>query len=108
MTTSDEAWKQFDLVAGALSADPDDDVTVVGERLLVHGRVFALLAGDAIVVDLPTGRAEDLVGRDVATEASGPSAPLGRWVAIADPEDWVELATEAHQFVGEPAVGGES
>lgn len=108
MTTPAEAWQLFDLVAGALAADPDDDVTSEGERLLVHGRVFAFLDGDHIVVDLPASRAEDLVGRDVAADATGPSAARGRWVAIADPEDWAELATEAHQFVGEPAVGGES
>lgn len=108
MTTPDEAWQQFDLVAGALTADPDDDVTSQGERLLVHGRVFAFLEDGHIVVDLPSGRAEDLIGRDVAAEATGPSAARGRWVAVSDTDDWTELATEAHQFVGEPAVGGES
>ena len=108
MTTNQESWEQFDLVAGVLSADPDDDVTAEGERLLVHGRVFAYLDEDQLVVDLPVARAADLTGRGVATEATAPTPPRGRWVAVSDVEDWTELATEGHQFVGEPAVGGDS
>lgn len=102
----------FDDVTRALLADPDDDVTLEGTSLLVKGSVFAALDGELLVVALPAHRADDLLGRDVATPAEAPSAAAagvaGRWVGIADTQNWVELATEAHQFVGEPAVGGDS
>ena len=103
-----EAFNQaFADVAFALQADPDDDVTQDGDRLLVRGRVFARLDGGRLVVDLPAARAEDLMSRGVATRGSGDDA-RGAWVAVEDEADWLELATEAHQFVGEPAVGRDS
>ena len=77
--------------------------------LHVHGRLFAYLDGAELALDLPEDRANDLVGRGVATAVpAGRSEPKGAWVRIADAEDWPELASEAHQFVGEPAVGRES
>ncbi len=90
----------------ALVDDPDADVQVTPIGMIVKGSVFAyrLEQGD-LVVDLPTDRADDLVGRDVATRHEGELAPKGAWVVVADTDDWVELASEAHQFVGEPAVG---
>ena len=95
-------------VAFALQSDPDDDVTQDGDRLLVRGRVFARLVGTRLVVDLGAARAKDLIDRGVATAASDASPAKGAWVAVDDETDWLELATEAHQFVGEPAVGRDS
>src|SRR5438874_1788309 len=105
---TDAADNAFTDLAFALREDPDHDVTVEPGRLLVHGRVFARLDGEALVVDLAQARADDLVTRGIAAAASGDPAPSGAWVAITDTEDWTELATEAHQFVGEPAVGRDS
>lgn len=99
----------FDLLATRLLEDPDDDVVATEKGLHVHGRLFAFLDGDALVVDLPAARALDLVDRGVATAASGGAVDArGAWVGIADLADWPELAAEAHQFVGEPPVGRES
>lgn len=95
-------------VAFALQSDPDDDVTLDGDRLLVKGRPFAYLDGSALVVDLPALRSADLVERGIATPATGSTAATGAWTAITAEDDWPELAAEAHQFVGEPAVGHDS
>lgn len=100
----DTAWVE---VEGALLGDADDDVTSTDEGLLVKGVRFAFRSGDAVVVDLPEQRAADLVERGVGARFDGEGAK-GAWVAVEDAEDWAELATEAHQFVGEPAVGHDS
>jgi len=100
---------EFDAVKGELLADADDDVTDGSDGLLVKGELFAYETPEgAVVVDLPQQRAADLVERGVGEAVEGSRAAKGRWVAVADPEDWLELATEAHQFVGEPAVGRDS
>jgi hypothetical protein len=99
----------FDLLTTQLLDDPDLDVSVTATGLHVRGRLFAYLDDDALVVDLPRSRAADLVGRGVASPvAAGRAEPKGAWVAVADTEDWPERASEAHQFVGEPAVGMDS
>ena len=103
----------FSDVALALQGDPDDDVTVEGSSLRVKGKLFAFVGGDQLIVDLPAARAADLVVRGIATvapdETAAAAAPAqGAWVSIEDAENWLELATEAHQFVGEPPVGRQS
>lgn len=103
------ALPTFESVAEELLRDPDDDVSLTTTGLHVHDRLFAYPDTEGLVVDLPAGRADDLVGRGVAEPvAAGRAEPRGAWVRIGDPEDWPELASEAHQFVGEPAVGRES
>jgi hypothetical protein len=99
---------EFDLVKGELLADPDDDVVDGGEGLLVKGSLFAFESEDGLVVDLPEQRAADLIERGVAEPAEAEQSAKGRWVAVRDAADWLEIATEAHQFVGEPAVGRQS
>lgn len=106
MTSASES--AFSDLSLELRGDPDDDVTAEQDRLLVHGRAFAALDGDALLVDLPAHRATDLVARGMATPASGPTAAVGTWVTVPDTENWGELAAEAHQFVGEPPVGRQS
>lgn len=99
----------YDLLATQLLDDPDLDVSITVTGLHVRGALFAYPDGDDLVVDLPAERARDLVGRDVAAPVIvGRAEAKGTWVKIADPEDWPELAAEAHQFVGEPAVGMDS
>ncbi|MCI0157984.1 hypothetical protein KNO15_14890 [Leifsonia shinshuensis] len=99
----------FDLLSTQLLNDPDLDVSLTVTGLHVRGRLFAYLDDDALVTDLPPSRAADLVGRGVASAvAAGRAEPKGAWVAVSEAEDWPELAGEAHQFVGEPAVGMDS
>lgn len=99
----------YDLLTSQLLNDPDLDVSVTVTGLHVRGELFAYLDEGDLVVDLPRSRAADLVARGVASSvAAGRIEPKGSWVAISDAEDWPELASEAHQFVGEPAVGMDS
>jgi len=105
---STESDRAFSSVSDVLLGDPDDDVQREGTRLTVKGTVFARLEGDELLVALPTARATDLVSRGIASPASGDGASSGTWVSIHDVENWIELAGEAHQFVGEPPVGRQS
>lgn len=106
---TDSPVAAFELLAAQLLEDPDLDVSVTATGLHVRGRLFAYLDGIELAVDLPVERANDLVGRGVAQAvAAGRSEPKGAWVRVADAEDWPELASESHQFVGEPAVGMDS
>ncbi|MEP6843982.1 MAG: hypothetical protein ABJA11_10690 [Pseudolysinimonas sp.] len=103
-TASDHA---FTAVSDALLSDADDDVTLEGSQLSVKGTVFARLDEGELLVNLPATRAADLVSRGIASTADAPAA-VGAWVSIHDVENWIELASEAHQFVGEPPVGRQS
>ncbi|WP_431278715.1 hypothetical protein [Leifsonia poae] len=106
---TDNPAVSFDILATQLLEDPDDDVALTEQGLHVHGKLFAFLNDGDLVVDLSPGRADDLIERGVAASSSHPVVEAkGRWVSIDDAEDWPELASEAHQFVGEPAVGHQS
>jgi hypothetical protein len=107
--SSTPASPAFDLVKGELLADEDDDVTETAEGLAVKGALFAFESEDGrLVVDLPEARAADLVQRGIVERSPSDRPARGAWIAVADSDDWLELATEAHQFVGEPAVGRDS
>ena len=86
----------------------EDGVTVTEGALLVHGTIFAWLDGDDLLVDLPTDRASDLVARGIAQRVKSDAVPSRDIVRIADRALWSELAREAHEYVGEPPVGGQS
>jgi hypothetical protein len=86
----------------------EDGVTVNEDGLLVHGTVFAWLDGDDLLVDLPAGRVSDLVERGMAARYSVDGAQSRDVVRVEDRTLWSELAREAHEYVGEPPVGGQS
>jgi hypothetical protein len=91
----------------------EEGVTIDIDGLLVHGTLFAFLDGDELVVDLPAGRASDLVERDQGTrfrlDADGVRGEKSRdLVRVRDRSLWQELTREAHEYVGEPPVGGQS
>ncbi|MEF2977389.1 hypothetical protein [Subtercola sp. YIM 133946] len=98
-----DAWQ--DLVV--IMSD-EEGVTHTDEGLLVHGTVFAFRAGDDLVVEVPRARASDLKNRGVAFAFTVDGHSSRDWVRVSDLQLWPELAREAHEFVGEPAVGGES
>jgi len=106
--TSAAARDAYSLLSDELRADPDDDVTVTATGLAVKGKLFAFPIDDDLVVALPAGRAVDLVSRDVAAVHSADAPTGGAWVRIDALDLWSELASEAHTFVGEPAVGRRS
>jgi hypothetical protein len=102
-----EAQSAYDDLTLALAED-DDDVAVAEDGLLVRGILFAFLEGDDLVVELPESRAADLKARGVAEAFRAAGHPTRDWVRVSDRQLWPELARESHEFVGEPAVGGES
>lgn len=106
--TSAAATAAYSLLSDELRADPDDDVTVTSDGLAVKGTLFAFLLDDDLVVALPTSRATDLLTRDVVTAHEADAPAGGSWVRIGALDLWSELASEAHSFVGEPAVGRQS
>ena len=86
----------------------DDGVSVDENELFVHGKIFAFLEGDDLVVELSDARARDLTTRGVAEVFVTENHPTRNWVRVSDRQLWPELARESHEFAGEPAVGGES
>lgn len=105
----DEAQATYDAVVRELLLDEDADVEAAPDGVLVKGRLFAFLDGEELVVELPDARSADLHERGIVVPFRGANGDTSRnWVRIADRELWSELAREAHQFVGEPAVGRES
>ena len=86
----------------------EDGVTFDADGLKVHGTVFAFLSGDDLVVDLPVGRASDLVERQQGTRFRADGVKSRDLVTVRDRSLWSELTREAHEYVGEPPVGGQS
>jgi hypothetical protein len=91
-----------------LSLRDEDGVTFGPTGLAVHGTLFAFLEGDDLVVEVPEARAKDLVSRGVARRFTSEGHSSRKWVRVNDIQLWDELAREAHEYVGEPAVGGQS
>ena len=104
--TSSEAAAAYEELSFELKVE--DGVTVVENELLVHGTIFAFLDGDDLVLELPEARASDLAARAVSDRYSSHHHPTRNWIRVADRELWPELLRESHEFVSEPAVGGES
>ena len=86
----------------------EEGVTVTEEGLRVHGTVFAYLEGDDLVVDLPASRASDLVSRGIGSRLKTEGVRSRDLVRVADRTFWSELTREAHEYVGEPPIGGQS
>ncbi|RFA10174.1 hypothetical protein B7R54_13875 [Subtercola boreus] len=86
----------------------EEGVAVTADGLTVHGTLFAFLHGDDLVVELPAARGADLQQRGIAAVHAATGLRAGDWVRVEDQQLWPELAGEAHTFVGEPAVGGDS
>ncbi|MCS5734905.1 hypothetical protein [Herbiconiux daphne] len=91
-----------------LSLRDEEGVKVTSEGLLVHGKLFAFVEGDDLVVELSEARTADLTTRGVAAPFLDGEKSERNWVRVSDLQLWPELAEEAHDFVGEPPVGGES
>ena len=104
MTTND----RYEALRTALVRDPDLDVTARDGALFVRQTRFAYLAGDALAVRLPDGRADDLVNRGIAELVRHDTDSRASWVTISDTEDWPELASEAHELAGGHQPGNRS
>jgi hypothetical protein len=106
MMTSSLAAQAFENLV--LEFREAEGVTVDIDGLLVHGTVFAFLSGDDLVVDLPAARATDLVEREQGTRYRLEGVASRDLVSVSDRSLWSELTREAHEYVGEPPVGGQS
>ncbi|MCU1474889.1 hypothetical protein [Amnibacterium sp.] len=100
--------QDVDALAAALTEDGDLDVSADGDDLLVHGRRFARVTDQGLIVDLPARRSADLLDRGIAAPGPADERATGAWVVVADRENWHELASEARDFVGEPPIGRQS
>ncbi len=72
--------------------------------LKVSGRVFALLVREQLVVKLPAARVDALVASGEGERFDpGHGRLMKEWVAIAPAAelDWLAVADEARQFVGD-------
>jgi hypothetical protein len=70
--------------------------------LKVNGKIFAMFGRGKLVVKLPKERVDAMVsaGRGERFDP-GHGRLMKEWVGFASGEsDWVELAREAHEFVG--------
>ena len=69
--------------------------------LRTNGKLFALFVRGTLVVKLPKKRVDALVDAGLAEYFDpGHGRRMKQWATILSPTlSWVELATEAHQFV---------
>ncbi|MDQ1548285.1 MAG: hypothetical protein QOH69_3189 [Actinomycetota bacterium] len=104
--TSSLAAEAYENLVLELQDEPGVRLDVDG--LLVNGTIFAFLSGDELVVDLPASRASDLVEREQGTRFRLDGVKSRDLVKVRDRSLWSELAREAHEYVGEPPVGGQS
>jgi hypothetical protein len=104
MTTND----RYEALRTALEQDPDLDVTTRDGALFVRQTQFAFLSGDSLAVRLPDGRADDLMKRGIAELLRHDPELKAAWVTISDPEDWPELASEAHELASGHQPGNRS
>jgi hypothetical protein len=72
--------------------------------LKVDGRIFAMMSSNAeFVVKLPARRVAELVRDGIGRNFDpGSGKKMKEWLALrAKQEMWIQLATEARQFVGD-------
>ena len=71
--------------------------------LMVHGKLFAFIKDDRLVVKLPASSVNDLVAHHGAVRfEKGQGKPLREWVSLHDGTgiDWSLWALHAADFVG--------
>jgi hypothetical protein len=98
-----EHWENLVL---ELSDEPG--VKLGPDGLTVGGNLFAFRDENDLIVDLAANRASDLVHRGMAASYKHDGERSRDWVRVSDQSLWSELGREAHEYVGEPPVGGDS
>jgi hypothetical protein len=100
------AKDRFRTIVAELSAS--DGVAISNKRgfshggLLVHGKIFAILRRDALLLKLPETRVSNLIANgDGGVFDAGKGRPMKEWVIIPfhSSADWLRLAGEARSFV---------
>lgn len=101
----------FDDLALAYAAAPGVTFGRVwhSQGLRVHGKIFAMLVRDRLVVKLPAAHAADLQARGQASPFEpSPGRRMREWVVVdlpADADDWRQLIAAAHRHVAAIAAG---
>ena len=73
--------------------------------LRIDGRIFAMLARDALVVKLPAGRVDELIAEGAAERFdAGKGRPMREWATVPAEHAarWQSIADEAFHFVRGP------
>jgi hypothetical protein len=111
--TQDQATRSFERLAARFRSDPRvDEGTGFGSNpgLRVHGRIFAMLAHDELVVKLPRDRVDHLVAAGTGSRFdAGKGRPMKEWLRVPTrrARSWPGLAAEAFEFVASGSqVGG--
>jgi TfoX/Sxy family transcriptional regulator of competence genes len=100
-----QAVESFEHVVEAFSGEPGvTSGKMFGSLgLKVAGRTFAMEVKGRLVVKLPRVRVEELVATGVGAPFDpGHGRVMKEWVAVdaSSGASWVELAREAHRYVG--------
>lgn len=100
-----EAEERFERLTSRFISEPTvSQGTGFGSSpgLRVRGKIFAMLAGSALVVKLPRDRVDGIVASGVAVRFDpGHGRKMKEWVKVpvGMADDWEQLATEAFNFV---------
>ncbi|MEZ0067255.1 hypothetical protein ABIA32_003268 [Streptacidiphilus sp. MAP12-20] len=109
------AEQRFDALVGELSSlegvtEPQDAPGREGRfgsaALKVHGKIFAMLVRERLVLKLPRRRVDELVeAAEGERFDAGRDRPMREWLCLAPEsgQDWSTLAREALAFVGRSA-----
>jgi hypothetical protein len=102
---SGEAEERFERLANRFISEPTvSEGTGFGSSpgLRVRGKIFAMLAGDALVMKLPKDRVDQLVASGIGARFDpGHGRVMKEWVTVpvGHAGDWEQLATDAYAFV---------
>jgi hypothetical protein len=82
---------------------PGDSARRFGSSALrVHGRIFAMVSHERLVLKLPQKRVSELIDSGAGdTFDAGKGRPMKEWVSLGPgrQDHWLDLATEAMEFV---------
>jgi hypothetical protein len=104
--TQDDARELFERISETYIAEPNFTVgTGFGTNpgLRVNGKIFAMLAHEALVVKIPRELVDQLVDAGTGTRFdAGKGRPMKEWIWVSadHADEWDALASAAFVFVG--------
>jgi hypothetical protein len=104
-----DAQEQYDELAAEWLRQPGVSLgrSLRNETLTVHGKIFAFLKDERLVVKLPAARAAALLADGTAAPFESGGRRMKEWVAVpaaADPARRRELMGEANGYVSAGAA----
>lgn len=99
------AEERYAELAGTFAADDAVTLPAPGRgfgsgALKVHGRIFAMLRDDRLVVKLSRARVEAMLSSGEGEPFGSGGRVMKEWVTLASQDRWPPLAAEARAFVG--------